>query len=155
MNSLLKLILLTSLAVAGSNIFTPSRLHAHCQVPCGIYDDHARVHAMLEDAATVAKATKLMNELAGKTDAQSQNQMVRWVMNKEKHAQNIISTISDYFLTQRVKASQKDYTQRLVKHHAVIVAAMKAKQNADGKFAEELTKSIKALAGYYPAPKKG
>ena len=52
-------------------------------------------------------------------------------MNKVTHAQNIIAPISDYFLTQRVKSSQEDYTDRLVKHHTVIVAAMKAKQNAD------------------------
>ena len=67
---------------------------------------------------------RLIAELAGKTDAQSQNQLVRWVVKKENHAQKIISTISDYFLTQRVKASQKDYVERLKKHHAVIVAAM-------------------------------
>ena len=79
---------------------------------------------MLEDTATVEKSLRSMVELSGKPDAQSQNQMVRWVMNKEKHAQNIISTISDYFLTQRVKPDQKDYTERLIKHHAVIVAAM-------------------------------
>ncbi|WP_286342190.1 superoxide dismutase, Ni [Ferrimonas sp. YFM] len=126
---------------------------SHCQVPCGIYDDHARVKQMLEDAATVAKASAMMAELAGKGDAQSQNQMVRWVMNKEQHAQKVISTISDYFLTQRVKSSQKDYQQRLVKHHEVIVAAMKAKQNADPKFADALSKAIEALAPYYPEHK--
>ena len=82
--------------------------------------------------------TKLIAELAGKSDAQSQNQLVRWVMNKEKHAEKIISTISDYFLTQRVKPSQKDYTERLIKHHTVIIAAMKAKQNADVKYAKTL-----------------
>ena len=71
-------------------------------------------------------------------------------MNKEKHAQNIIDTISDYFLTQRVKSSQTDYAERLAKHHAVIVAAMKAKQNADKKYARELQKNIQALAPYYP-----
>ena len=126
---------------------------AHCQIPCGIYDDHARVKAMLEDAATVAKAVKLINELAGKTDAQSQNQLVRWVVNKEKHAQNIIATISDYFLTQRVKAKQDDYVERLKKHHAVIVAAMQAKQNADQDHADALTAAIEALAPYYPEHK--
>jgi len=108
---------------------------------------------MLEDAATVEKSDKLIAELAGKADAQSQNQLVRWVMNKEKHAQNIIDTIGDYFLTQRVKSSQEDYTERLVKHHTVIVAAMKAKQNADKKYAKELQKSIEALATYYPEHK--
>ena len=75
-----------------------------------------------------------------------------WVANKEKHAQNIIATISDYFLTQRVKASQKDYSDRLVKHHTVIVAAMKAKQNSDAKYAGELKKAVEALLAYYPAP---
>ena len=81
---------------------------AHCQIPCGIYDDHARVASMLEDVATIRKAVSQIAELAGKTDPQSQNQLVRWVMNKETHAQNIIDSISDYFLTQRVKAEQDD-----------------------------------------------
>jgi len=108
---------------------------------------------MLEDTATVEKSLRSMVELSGKPDAQSQNQMVRWVMNKEKHAQNIISTISDYFLTQRVKPDQKDYTERLIKHHAVIVAAMKVKQNADMTYASALTEKIEALLPYYPEHK--
>lgn len=123
---------------------------AHCQVPCGIFDDNARVKAMMEDAVTVDKATTEMAELQGKTDPQSVNQTVRWVMNKESHAQKIISTISDYFLTQRVKPSQEDYVERLKKHHAVMLAAMKAKQHADKKHAEALMAEITALARYYP-----
>jgi nickel superoxide dismutase len=71
-------------------------------------------------------------------------------MNKEEHAQNIISTISNYFMTQRIKPSQEDYTERLTKHHAVIIAAMKAKQNADVAHAEVLKKSVEALSPYYP-----
>ena len=142
--------LLTLLAMVSLLLVMSQQAAAHCQIPCGIYDDHARVKAMLEDAATVAKAAKLIGELAGKPDAQSQNQLVRWVVNKETHAQNIIATISDYFLTQRVKSSQKDYVERLKKHHAVIVAAMKAKQNADAKYADALKASIEALAPYYP-----
>ena len=148
--SLIQYALLGVLTVLGSSFATLQQAQAHCQIPCGIYDDHARVQAMLEDAATVEKAVKMIHDLAGKTDAQSHNQTVRWVMNKEKHAQNIISTISDYFLTQRVKADQKHYTERLVKHHAVIVAAMKAKQHADGEYSEGLKASIEALAPYYP-----
>ena len=140
-------------AMVLSLVLMPVKVSAHCQVPCGIYDDHARVKVMLEDAATVTKATKLIGELAGKTDAQSQNQIVRWVMNKEQHAQNIISTISDYFLTQRVKSKQADYSARLVKHHTVIVAAMKAKQSAGPKAAAALTQSIQALVEYYPEHK--
>jgi nickel superoxide dismutase len=145
-----KVMLLITFTVVGSSLVLPQAAQAHCQIPCGIYDDYARVEAMLEDAATVEKSAKLIAELAGKSDAQSQNQLVRWVMNKETHAQKIISTICDYFLTQRVKPSQKDYAERLIKHHTVIIAAMKAKQNADVKYAKSLKESIEALSSYYP-----
>lgn len=129
--------------------FLPATVNAHCQIPCGIYDDGARVVEMLEDASTVEKAVALIAELSGKTDAQSQNQLVRWVMNKEQHAENIISIISDYFLTQRVKPSQDDYVERLTKHHAVMIAAMKAKQNASMETVEALYDAIQAVGPYY------
>ena len=141
--------LISVLAVWGLTFAFLTTASAHCQIPCGIYNDAARVDQMLEDTATVLKSCKLIATLSGKTDAQSQNQLVRWVMNKEAHAQRVISTISDYFLTQRVKTSQTDYVDRLKKHHAVIVAAMKAKQNADEKYALALQKTIEALAPYY------
>lgn len=129
---------------------SPVELNAHCQVPCGLYDDHARVRSMLEDAKTIEKAMDQINGLANKSDAQSQNQLTRWVMNKESHAQSIIETISDYFLTQRVKTSQDDYEARLKKHHAVILAAMKVKQSVDSKNAKKLKRAISALGAYYP-----
>lgn len=149
MNKLMKSLLLL---VVSMLVYSPGA-YSHCQIPCGIYDDHARVKTMLEDAATTRKSVKLINDLSGKSDAQSNNQIVRWVMNKEKHAQNVISSISDYFLTQRVKSKQKDYIDRLKKHHAVIVAAMKVKQNADMKYVDALEASIKELLTYYPEHK--
>ena len=130
-----------------------------CQLPTAIARYHVvftmTMHAfksMLEDAATTRKSISLISALSKekKSDAQSNNQIVRWVVNKEKHAQNIISTISDYFLTQRVKSKQKDYAERLKKHHTVIVAAMKVKQNADTAYVDALEASIKALLPYYP-----
>ena len=45
------------------------------------------------------------------------------------------------------------FFERLKKHHAVIVAAMQAKQNADEKHAVALRKSIEDLAQYYPEQK--
>ena len=129
-------------------------VHAHCQIPCGIYDDYSRIQSMLEDADTIIKSTKSIEELSGHSDAQSLNQISRWVINKEAHSQNIISTISDYFMTQRIKPTQEDYTERLVKHHGVILAAMKAKQNADKEHATALKQSIEALATYYPEAEK-
>lgn len=143
-----------SIFAVGIGLTIPaSPVLAHCQVPCGIYDDHARVKSMLEDAATVEKAMLKLSELSGKQDVQSTQQVVRWVMNKEQHAQQIIETVSDYFLTQRVKTKQKDYAERLAKHHAVILAAMQAKQKSDVAVSQALIKSITALNAYYPEHK--
>ena len=149
MNILIKTFLLLVITLI---VYSPVA-YSHCQIPCGIYDDHARIKTMLQDVATARKAVKLITELSGKSDPQSNNQIVRWVMNKESHAQNIISTISDYFLTQRVKSEQKDYVERLKKHHTTIVAAMKVKQNADMKYVDILEASIKGLLPYYPEHK--
>jgi nickel superoxide dismutase len=106
---------------------------------------------MLEDAQTVLKACRSMEDLADQSDAQSKQQFVRWVNNKESHAQKVIETISDYFLTQRVKPAQADYEERLEAHHAVILAAMKAKQSASVDVSEHLQEAIKALLVYYPS----
>ena len=113
---------------------------------------------MLEDASTVEKATNQIIALSNGIDseekstpiAQNYNQLVRWINNKESHAEKIISTITNYFLTQRVKPKQKDYTDRLIKHHAVILAAMKVKQNASIKETKALKVAIENLAVYYP-----
>ena len=149
MSSLIKTVMVLAVSLI---IYSPIA-YSHCQIPCGIYDDHARVKTMLEDVATARKAIDLITELSKKSDAQSNNQIVRWVINKESHTQNIISTISDYFLTQRVKPKQKDYIERLKKHHAVIVAAMKVKQNADMSYVDALEAGIEALLPYYPEHK--
>lgn len=123
----------------------------HCQVPCGIYDDASRVQQMLEDVLTIDKAIHQIIELNDKSDAQSAQQLVRWVNNKEVHADKIISTISNYFLTQRVKPSSEDYLLRLSEHHRVILLSMKVKQKADAKITKDLRQAVEALSKYYPS----
>ena len=125
-------------------------LHAHCQVPCGIYDDHSRVHTMLEDAQTIHKACVMINELASLEDAHSRQQLARWVSTKEDHATKIITMISEYYLTQRIKPTQNDYLERLNLHHAVILAAVGVKQNTTKQNADILTNSIRVLMRFYP-----
>ena len=124
---------------------------AHCQVPCGIYDDASRVQQMLEDVSTIDKAINQIIELNYKSDAQSAHQLVRWVNNKEIHADKIITTISNYFLTQRVKPSAEDYLLRLSEHHQVILLSMKVKQKVDAEVAEDLRQAVEALSKYYPS----
>ena len=77
---------------------------AHCQVPCGIYDDEARFTLMLEDVATIEKAMIQIQAL-GEAEATNWNQLVRWVETKELHADQLSETIHAYFLAQRIKAA--------------------------------------------------
>lgn len=124
---------------------------AHCQVPCGIYDDAARVARMKEDVTTIEKAIKNINQLAGQHDAQAFNQAARWVHAKEEHASNIMSTTSKYFMAQRVKPVAKGadgydaYVEALTKYHAVMVAAMKTKQQSNQAAVDALKSAIAAL----------
>ena len=129
---------------------------AHCEVPCGIYDDHARIDQMLEDATTVGKAVDQILELNDKTDALSRNQLTRWINNKEIHATKIQDTIAQYFLNQRVKPARQgtqawnDYVMKLVQHHSVMIAAMKTKQTVDPQRVVALREAIEAISVYYP-----
>ena len=141
---LIALLVLCLLPFVGSQIAS-----AHCQVPCGIFADQARFEAMLEDATTIEKAQRLMGELAGKNDAQSMNQYVRWVKTKEEHAANTQKVIADYFMAQRIKPAQDTYVDRLMASHAVMIAAMKCKQSADAATAEALKTAILAFHKVY------
>ena len=124
---------------------------AHCQVPCGIYDDDARHTALMEDATTIEKAMKQIGELAEKSDALSANQVVRWVTTKEEHASRIIEVVSTYFLTQKLKPvadgaeGRAAYLARLEAAHGVMRAAMKTKQTVDTANVESLRNALKAF----------
>ena len=132
-------------------LLAPLPAWSHCQVPCGIYDDMARVTALKEDATTIAKAVAEIEALAGKADVQSLNQITRWVVTKEEHASHIIEVMANYFLAQRVKAGEdRDaYLASLADHHAVMTAAMKAKQTAATESVDALNAAIDTMAKHY------
>ncbi len=149
---MLRSLFLLSLASV-SLLSMTTNVTAHCQVPCGIYDDHARVHSMLEDVTTIEKAVAQIAGLSGKHDAQSQNQLVRWIQTKEAHASNIITVTAEYFLAQKIKATadtDKAYVSQLITCHRLMRAAMKAKQTVDPKVVGELRKAVQALGHLYP-----
>ena len=135
---------------------TASIAMAHCQVPCGIYGDQLRFEQMLEDEHTISKAQLQVAELSeGEIDPQAVNQIARWVMTKEDHATKIQQTIAAYFMAQRIKPGSDGYTKKLTAAHAVMVAAMKAKQSADPATAKTLETAIfdfyRAYEGKEPA----
>ncbi len=136
-------------ALVGSTFLPMAYLAAHCEVPCGIYDDGSRIKSMLEDQATVAKAIAQINALADKRDGSSMNQLSRWVATKETHATNTQQVISQYFMTQKIKAGSDHYVEKLTSAHGVLVAAMKCKQSADPATAVALKAAIHNFAAIY------
>jgi len=135
-------------------VATPAVVAPHCQVPCGIYTDQLRFEMMLEDTKTIAKSIAQIGELTGKMkngelSPQTINQATRWVTTKEDHASHIQEVIAQYFLAQRIKTDNAEYTNQLITAHKVIVAAMKAKQAAEPATADALKKSILDLYRAY------
>ena len=111
-------------------------LFAHCQVPCGIYNDAARIVQIQEDFSTIQKAMNKIKELSEQQDAISMNQMTRWILTKEEHASKIQKVVSDYFLTQRIKVKTEGpeydlYVKQTISLHQILVSAMKCKQTVD------------------------
>ncbi len=126
----------------------PHVLWAHCEIPCGIYDDQARVQLIAEHIGTIEKSIQQIRGLQ-KTEAVNHNQLVRWVMNKENHATEIQSIVSQYFMTQRIKPNSDQYSQKIAVLHRMLIAAMKCKQTTDLKYVAELRELLKTFDQLY------
>ena len=114
-----------------------SLAYSHCQISCGIYDDEARFNMISEHITTIEKSMKLIEELSNQ-DVINANQIVRWVNNKEEHADEISHIITYYFMAQRIKTASegnvqeyKKYVRKLTLLHEMLVTTMKAKQTTD------------------------
>jgi nickel superoxide dismutase len=128
---------------------------SHCEIPCGIYGDKMRIDAMEEDIATIEKSMKQIMELS-KEAKPNYNQIVRWVGNKEHHADRIRDVVTQYFMAQRVKpVPKKDsvahdaYLHKLALLHKMIVYSMKCKQTTDLANAEKLKELVDAFSKVY------
>ena len=67
---------------------TASFAAAHCEVPCGIYDDEMRINMIGEHIATIEKAMSQVSALQAKSPI-DYNQVTRWIMTKEQHANEL------------------------------------------------------------------
>ena len=123
--------------------------HAHCDIPCGIYDPH---HAQLA-AHTVIRMNLLINDLkkpaSGSKPEESQeyaNKLARYVATKEQHAEIAKSEIrilwGDYFKPEHAQAHPQ-------LHETVFKAmktASKARQEINLQAAEDLLKVTNDIA---------
>ena len=78
------------------NLFHIS-LFAHCQIPCGIYSDAMQIIQIKEDLRTIEKSITMIKKLSEKSDAQSINQINRWIFSKESMLKNSRHHIPIFF----------------------------------------------------------
>ena len=150
------------MAGIGSFYLNCPRVFSHCEIPCGIYDDQARIDMLEEDITTIEKAMKEIATLSAQTPV-NYNQIVRWVENKEQHADDVRHIATQYFMAQRVKpaeASQGEAYRKCITQltllHQMVVYAMKARQTTDLANVEKLRALVDDFkTAYLGTEKKG
>lgn len=125
-----------------------SNAFAHCEIPCGIYDDNARITMLFEHISTIEKS---MNQIVAleKDDHHNANQLIRWVMNKEDHANKLNEIVTQYFMTQRIKLNTKKYDIKIGLLHQMLIYSMKCKQTTDPKNTDKLRSIVQEFQGLY------
>ena len=134
--------------------------YSHCQIPCGIYGDDIRINLLREHISTIEKGMNQINDLSKKASS-NMNQLVRWVNNKDKHADEFTDIVTYYFLSQRIKIADpkesKNYTLYQTKVsllHQMMVFSMKCKQTTDLKNVEMLKTLLSEFVDIYYTPEQ-
>jgi hypothetical protein len=133
----------------------PSISSAHCQIPCGIYDDSTQFKILEEHILTMEKAIDQINSLSSAAE-KNYNQLVRWINNKDDHADKFMESISQYFLAQRITpiidksdAKYEAYLSKITLLHRLIVLAMKCKQTVDRAHTDSMREALGKFKALY------
>ncbi|MEE9371748.1 MAG: superoxide dismutase [Ni] [Saprospiraceae bacterium] len=147
--------LILSLGVTMCFLVSAEKAQAHCEIPCGIYEDSLRIALIMEHITTIEKSMNKIKEESAKATP-NWNQLVRWVSNKEEHAKKIQDIVSQYFLHQRIKLTDPEdmvkyakYQKHLGLLHQVLVYSMKAKQTTDQMYIDKLRKAVSGFEKAY------
>ena len=124
-------------------IFFSSVVYGHCQIPCGIFDDETRIELMKEHVVTIEKSINELNKNP------NDNQKVRWILNKENHADELSDIVTYYFMAQRVKESSDSYQEKLNSLHKILVLSMKLKQADDVSLIKDINSEIEKFKILY------
>ena len=138
---------------AFSKIGVPiSVAHAHCDIPCGIYDPRDAIQA----AQTVVRMTELIEEIdfSGGPSKELGNSLVRYVSVKEDHAtkakEDILIIWTDYF--------KPEHVEKYPDLHEKVWNACKlgsyVKQNVDLAKAKEFKASLEEIGEIFWETKK-
>jgi len=163
---------------------------SHCEIPCGIYDDPMRLNSsrrsaepqpdMLAEHITTIdvegpRISRILQiypcnlwfqALSAQSD-KNYNQLVRWIVNKENHADYFSDIVTQYFMTQRLKPSEesdqkaypaaawrfaetsKEYVHKLTLLHKMMVYAMRCKQTTGLENVEKLRAYLSEFRAAY------
>ena len=125
-------------------------VHAHCDIPCGIYDPHGAEIG----ARTVARMVELINQNLG-DDPNQRNQFIRCVAVKEQHAEIVKHEVrviwGDYFTPEHVEK----YPQLHNLVWRIMKQAGKCRQTVDAQAAAELQALVKQFADIFWETKGG
>jgi len=136
--------------IAGA--FAPATVvHAHCDVPCGIYDPAGAALA----ARTVARMVELIGQIdPASTTVADRNKFARCVAVKEQHAELVKHEVqviwSDYFKPEHLAANPELHT----KVWNILKLASKNKQNVDAEAAAQLETAVKEFSDIFWSTKK-
>lgn len=106
------------------------QLIAHCQMPCGIYHDEMVFDQIDQFVETTVKAISVMEDNPFKT-VQDRAAFVRWVVQKDKGADDVAHLITTYFLQQKIKPGEDDTVKRVLSAHQLLFYLVQIKQNVD------------------------
>jgi len=142
-------------AILLAALLLPTAVYSHCEIPCGIYDDAMRYDMLEEHIGTIEKSMDMINKLSAEGE-KNYNQIVRWVVNKENHAEQFMEIVQQYFLNQRIKPADEsdtekydDYISQLKLMHGMLVSAMKCKQTTDKAHTAELSDLVEKSRQLY------
>lgn len=115
-----------------------SGLSAHCQMPCGIYNDQMVYDQINQFYLTVFKAVKNMEAL--KADSlEDRNKFVRWVITKDRLCDETAELITKFFLQQKIQPID-DNVDLLKSLHKLLFLLVAIKQNVDIKVVQDFNK---------------
>jgi nickel superoxide dismutase len=122
-------------------VFPPASAHAHCDIPCGIYDPHL----MQVGALTIIRMHQLIEQLQGEGPAMW-NSFTRYVVVKEEHAELVKREArviwGDYFKPEHVEKHKDlhDVTWQILK------LGSKVRQTIDMQAAQDLLAATQRFA---------
>ena len=124
--------------------------HAHCDIPCGIYDPHQSQVA----AHTVLRMDMLIADLVKANDMsiEGRNKLIRYVAVKEQHAELVKHEIrviwGDYAKPENADAKTHELVWSIMK------AASKARQDTNIESAKDLLAKVEQFAEWFWKTKK-